>query len=153
MLLNVIALGLIQRNNMNQMITISNLVQTQVTVIWDLANLGQFDCINQKITISMFTFYINFKTATTFPKAISYLGGRELLCTDVTAHGFHLLLAEISHASKFFKNYCLISNSPGVHLNVRIDSNVNQDKAVEFLKKAALMRKLEIKHSGKVDTA
>jgi hypothetical protein len=102
MLLNVIALGLIQRNNMNQMITISNLVQTQVTVIWDLANLGQFDCINQIITISMFTFYINFKTATTFPKAISYLGGRELLCTDVTAHGFHLLLAEISHRSKFF---------------------------------------------------
>jgi len=149
MLLNVIALGLIQRNNINQMITISNLVQIQVTVIWDLANLGQFDCINQIITISMFTFYINFKTATTFPKAISYLGGRELLCTDVTAHGFHLLLAKISHRSKFF----LILNSPGAHLNVRIDSNVNQDKAAEFLKKATLMRTFEIKNSGKIDAA
>jgi hypothetical protein len=107
MLLNVIALGLIQRNNMNQMITINNLVQIQVTVIWDLANLGHFDCINQIITISMFTFYINFKTTTTSPKAISYLGGRGLLCTDVTVHGFHLLLAEISHGSQFF-SYCFL---------------------------------------------
>jgi hypothetical protein len=31
---------------------------------------------------------------------------------------------------------------------VTIDTNVNQDKAVDFLKTATLMRKLEIKNSG-----
>ncbi len=75
------------------------------------------------------------------------------MCTDVTAHGFHLLLAEVSHKSKFFSNFFLILNSPGAHLNVRIDSNVNQDRAAEFLKKATLMRTFEIKNSGKIDAA
>jgi hypothetical protein len=39
-------------------------------------------------------------------------------------------------------------DSPGVHLNVRIGINVDQDKAVEFLKTATLMRELRIKIKG-----
>ncbi len=39
-------------------------------------------------------------------------------------------------------------NSPGVHLNVRIGIDVDQDKAVGFLKTATLMRELRIKIKG-----
>ncbi len=56
--LNVITLGQRESDNINRMITISNCLLKQkafLLFIWDLLNLGQFDHINQKITISVIT--------------------------------------------------------------------------------------------------
>jgi hypothetical protein len=52
----VITLGRRESDNINQMITkhIYLLIQsTYLFVIWDLDNLGQFDHINQMITLTM----------------------------------------------------------------------------------------------------
>ncbi len=56
--LNVITLGQRESDNNNQMITISNCLLIQSTlllVIWDSANLGQSDNINWMITFSVIT--------------------------------------------------------------------------------------------------
>jgi hypothetical protein len=56
--LNVITLGQMESDNINRMITITDCLLIQkgcLLVIWDLLNLGQFDHINQMITLSVIT--------------------------------------------------------------------------------------------------
>jgi hypothetical protein len=54
----LITLGQSKSNKMNRMITRTNhlLIQTiKLLVIWDFVNLGQYDYINQMITLSVIT--------------------------------------------------------------------------------------------------
>ncbi len=56
--LNVITLGQIIANHINQMITISKyltFIKYVIEVFWDLANLGYFDPTYQMITLTMIT--------------------------------------------------------------------------------------------------